>query len=99
MIGKEAKMDVAQVVEMTFVLLQAEWDVEKSRQLVEQVKSTHVIVHRSDPQHYYHLYARQEALDRLAGAPSRATVHPMRAEFTAISWRICNTQWRSWKRR
>ena len=58
-------LELEQVAETTFVLLQAEWPVSKGHELVEALKPTHVIVHRIDPQEYYYLYSSQEALDRM----------------------------------
>jgi hypothetical protein len=55
-------MDLQQIAQTTFVLLEATWPVSRGRELVEALNPTHVIVHRHDPQQYYYLYTREEAL-------------------------------------
>ena len=67
-------MDLQSIVMTTFVLLQAEWSVDKGRELVNMVNSTHIIVHRSSPQESYYLYTSQEVLDRLKQAASTTSV-------------------------
>lgn len=58
-------MDLQQITQTRFVLLQAEWPVAKGQALVEALNPTHMIVHRSDPQESYYLYTVEEALARL----------------------------------
>jgi hypothetical protein len=53
-------MNLQQVAMTSFVLLQATWPVENSRQLIERLKPSHVIVHRYDPQDAYYLFSFQE---------------------------------------
>ena len=55
-------MDLRQMAMTTFVLLQATWSVENSRQLIEQLQPSHVIVRRYDSQDAYYLFSVPEAL-------------------------------------
>ena len=69
-------MNLHEVATDTFVLLQSAWLVEKARQLIEHLlESTHVIGHRTDPEDYYYLYTRSEALDRLVHAADQMSIH------------------------
>jgi hypothetical protein len=68
-------MYLHEVTADTFVLLQAGWPVGKARQLIERLTATHVIVHRTDPQDYYYLFTKSEALGRLAHAPDQMSIH------------------------
>jgi hypothetical protein len=61
-------MNLQQIAMTTFVLLQATWPVENSRQLIERLKPSHVVVHRHDPQDTYYLFSSQEALALFAHA-------------------------------
>src|SRR5688500_5462927 len=60
-------MNLAQVLETTFVLLEAEWPADQSRKLVRdlpEATATHVIVHQGEPgggAERYFLYTRREA--------------------------------------
>ncbi len=72
--GKEEEMNLQQVTMTSFVLLQATWPVEKSRQLIERLKPSHVIVQRHDPQDAYYLFSVQEVLSLLARASDSSFV-------------------------
>jgi len=67
-------MNLQQVAMTTFVLLQATWSGENSRQLIERLQPSHVIVHRREPQEAYYLFATQEATGLLAQALSMSSV-------------------------
>lgn len=67
-------MDLQQITQTRFVLLQAEWPVAKGRALAQALKPTHVIVHRSDPQEYYYLYTVEETLARLNQVADTTTI-------------------------
>jgi hypothetical protein len=56
------------------VLLQGGWTAGKVRELLEHLKPTHVIVHRSEPTDLYYLYTQAEAIDRLAIHDARTTL-------------------------
>jgi len=58
-------MDLQLIIMATFVLLEAEWPASRGRELVDVLKPTHVIVHRSGPQEDYYLYTSEKALERL----------------------------------
>jgi hypothetical protein len=58
-------MYLHEVCSDSFVLLQADWSVARAYQLIERLNPTHVIVHRTEPEDYYYLYAKSEALDLL----------------------------------
>ena len=58
----------------SFVLLQATWLVEKSYQLIERLKPSHVIVHRYDPQDVYYLFSVQEVLTLFAAISNALSV-------------------------
>ncbi len=68
-------MYLHEVASNAFVLLQAGWPVGKARQLIGRLEPTHVIVYRTDPRDYYHLYTKSEALGRLAGAPDQISLY------------------------
>jgi hypothetical protein len=55
-------MNLQQVAMTSFVLLQARWSVENSRQLIEQLQPSHVIVQCPTPQAEYYLFSAQEVL-------------------------------------
>ncbi len=67
-------MDLQQITQTTFVLLQAQWPVAKGRALVEALQPTHVIVERSDPQEYYYLYTVEEAVTPLKHVVDATTI-------------------------
>src|SRR6266478_6622912 len=67
-------MDLQKVAMTEFVLLQASWPVEKSRQLIEKLNPSHVIVHRSEAHNDYYLLTAQEALKLLANANNASSV-------------------------
>jgi hypothetical protein len=59
-------MNVSHLIQTDFVLLEADWPADQSRQLIDQVRPSHVIVHRREAERdYYYLYSRKEALDLL----------------------------------
>src|SRR5690349_6138426 len=58
----------------SYVLLQAGRTTDKVRELLEHLKPTHVIVHRSGPTDLYYLYTKAEAIDRLTNDDSRTTL-------------------------
>jgi len=58
-----------------FILLQADLPVVKARQLIEKVKTSHIIVHRTVPDEYYYLYTRAETLDILARAHDQDPIY------------------------
>ena len=64
-------MNLQQVAMTSFVLLQATWLVERSHQLIERLKPSHVIVHRYDPQDVYYLFSAQEVLTSFAAISTR----------------------------
>ena len=82
-------MDLQQVAMTEFVLLQASWPVEKSRQLVEQLKPSHVIVHRREARNEYYLLTAEEALNLLKNATNASSVgkapSPTRVEYAFIT--------------
>lgn len=62
-------MELFEVAEDTFVLLPASWLSGKARQFMKGLEFTHVIVQRTEePQAYYYLYTKTEALNLLAHA-------------------------------
>jgi len=67
-------MDLRELVMTTFVTLQADWSAEESSQLIEQLRPSHVIVHRHDPQESYLLLSAQDALQRLIHASPLSSV-------------------------
>lgn len=67
-------MDLQQVAMTEFVLLQPGWPVEKSRQLIERLKPSHVIVHRSEARNDYYLLTAEEALNLLTKANNASSV-------------------------
>src|SRR5438876_10069823 len=67
-------MDLQQVAMTEFVLLQASWPVEKSRQLIERLNPSHVIVHRSEAHNDYYLLTVEEALNLLTNANNASSV-------------------------
>lgn len=74
-------MNLQQVAMTTFVLLQATWSGENSRQLIERLQPSHVIVHRPEPQEAYYLFAAQEAMSLLAQALTMSSVeHALRLD-------------------
>jgi len=60
----------------TFVLVQADWSVDKARQLIEALNPTHVIVHRfeSKDEEYYYLYTKLNVCDFLRSAPKQEPI-------------------------
>jgi hypothetical protein len=59
-------MNVEQVASASFVLLQADWSVDKARRVLDELlTATHVIVHRRDGLDEYHLLTLDEALHRM----------------------------------
>jgi hypothetical protein len=68
-------MNLQQVAMTTFVLLQATWPVENSRQLVERLEPLHVIVHRHYPRDAYYLFSAREALTLFVQASNGLFVH------------------------
>lgn len=58
-----------------FILLQASLPVAKARQFIEKVESSHVIVHRTDPEDYYYLYTKEAALELLALARDQSPIY------------------------
>lgn len=74
-------MNLQQVAMTTFVLLQATWLTDNSRQLIGRLQPSHVIVHRREPQEAYYLFATQEATNLFAQAPSMSPVeHALRLD-------------------
>jgi hypothetical protein len=71
---KETKMDLHQVAMTEFVLLQQKWNVEQSRQLIEQLKPSHVIVHRAEARNDYYLLTAEQALDLCKNATNTLSV-------------------------
>jgi len=67
-------MNLQQIAMTTFVLLQATWSVENGRQLTEQLKPSHVIVHGRDPLGEYYLFSAHEALTLFAHAPAELSI-------------------------
>jgi len=67
-------MSLQQVAMTTFVLLQATWSVENSRQLIERLKPSHVIVQSHDPRDVYYLLSAQEAFTLFTQASNRSSV-------------------------
>src|SRR5690242_10702280 len=61
-------MNLEQVAITDFVLLQADWEVRKGRDLIQALRPTHVIVHRQeqDQNHDYYLVTAPEMLRLLA---------------------------------
>jgi hypothetical protein len=68
-------MNLQQVAMTNFVLLRATWPVEQSRQLIERLQPSHVIVHHHDLRDAHYLFSAQEALTLLAQAPSVPSVY------------------------
>src|SRR2546428_1025158 len=68
------KIDLQQVAMTEFVLLQPSWPVEKSRQLIERLKPSHVIVHRSEAHNDYYLLTAEEALKLFANVINASSV-------------------------
>jgi len=69
-------MYLRDIVEESFVLVQADWQVGKARGLIEALNPTHVVVHRTDPRDskdYYYLFTKEEALCKLGTWPSQET--------------------------
>src|SRR2546422_4932571 len=58
-------MYLHEVSKDSFVLIQSTWTAEKARRLLERLRGTHVIVHRTD-QEYYYLYPKGAALEMFA---------------------------------
>ena len=67
-------MDLQQVAQTDFVLLHADWPVEKGKGLIQALQPTHVIVHRSDPEEYYYLFTAPEALRLLEQSRSAPSI-------------------------
>jgi len=67
-------MDLQEVAMTEFVSLQPNWPVERSRQLIERLKPSHVIVHRSEAHNDYYLLTAEEALNILANANNASSV-------------------------
>src|SRR5258708_11623219 len=67
-------MNLQQVAMTTFVLLQATWSVENSRQLIERLNPSHVIVQHQDPRNAYYLLSAQEAYTLFTQASNRSSV-------------------------
>src|SRR6516162_3270072 len=70
----EGTLELKQIAETTFVLLQADWSVVKGRELVEALKPTHVILHASSPQESFYLYTTEETLTRMQGVADAASI-------------------------
>jgi hypothetical protein len=67
-------VNLQQVAETSFVLVQADWSTEKCRRLIRYLEPSHVIVHSDTPQELYYLYRASEALARLSQAPAAASI-------------------------
>jgi CHAT domain len=67
-------MNLQQVAMTTFVLLQATWPIEKSRQLIERLKPSHVIVRSHIPQDAYFLFSAQEVFSLFSRASDSSFV-------------------------
>lgn len=67
-------MYLREIARDTFVLIRADWPVSKARQLIERLGPTHVIVHRTDPQDYYYLYTRSEAINLLTSSTDQMSI-------------------------
>jgi hypothetical protein len=60
---KEGAMYLHQMATDSFALIQADWTLDKARQLVQALDPTHVIVRRTEDQEtYFYLYTKDEAL-------------------------------------
>jgi hypothetical protein len=68
-------MDAGQVAESSFVLLHADWPVERGLRFIETLNPSHVVVHRTEPEDYFYLYTATEALDLLRGGSDFPTIH------------------------
>jgi len=67
-------MNLQQVAMTTFVLLRATWSAENSRELLERLQPSHVIIHCPEPQEVYYLLTTQEAMSLLAQARRLSSV-------------------------
>jgi hypothetical protein len=67
-------MYVGEALQKSFVLIQSNWPVKKARQFIEDLKPTHVVLKRGDPEVCYYLYTRDEVLDNLKDRPDDAIV-------------------------
>lgn len=60
-------MYLGEVCREDFVLIQSDWSVTTTCQLIERLGLTYVIVHRTMPGDQYYLYSKQQAQDLLKG--------------------------------
>jgi hypothetical protein len=67
-------VDLQQVANTSFVLVQADWPVDKGRRLIEKLGPSHIIVHRKAHEDLYYLYTASEALYRLDQAPGAVPI-------------------------
>ena len=58
-----------------YVLVAADWNTALAQGLIFETDATHVVIHRTDPEDYYYLYTRPEALNILESRPDAPTVH------------------------
>ena len=72
--NEERQMNLQQVAMTTFVLLQATWLSDNSRELIERLQPSHVVIHRREPQEAYYLFSMQRATNLLAQAPSTSSI-------------------------
>lgn len=68
-------MELRDVALTEFVVFQALWSVEKSRQLLEHIKASHVIVHHDDPQDVYFLLDTAKVIALLAPASNVSSLY------------------------
>lgn len=67
-------LELAQVTETTFILLQADWSIARGRELIEALKPTHVIIHREREDSFY-LYTIEMALTHMKGIANATPIH------------------------
>jgi hypothetical protein len=71
----ETKMDLQHVAMTDFVLLQSSWPVTQSRQLIDHLKPSHVIVHHREAPNAYYLLNAREALHLLRHAKNSSSLN------------------------
>ncbi len=58
----------------SFILMQADWQVDKAKQLLERLKPSHVIIQHSDTESRHYLYKSDELLKQLSSADLEQTL-------------------------
>jgi len=59
----------------SFILMQSDWQIDKTKQLLERLKASHVIIQHSDIQSEYYLYKSDDILKQLSSTVPDQTLH------------------------